>query len=84
MDKANNCGGCCYMYKQSKYNVIVPYSDILLYNTATSAILELNQEYHTNLSSSNWHKFTEKEIGLLHEQGFIKFSDENEDFFQSF
>ena len=39
------------MYKQSKYNIIVPYSDVfILYNTATSAILELNQDYYVNLT----------------------------------
>ena len=72
------------MYKQSKYNIIVPHGDIfILYNTATSAILELNQEYHTKFSSSNWQKFTQEEIKMLHEQGFLKFYDHDEDFYQS-
>ena len=72
------------MYKQSKYNIIVPHGDIfILYNTATSAILELNQEYHTKFSSSNWQKFTQEEIKMLLEQGFLKFYDHDEDFYQS-
>jgi len=72
------------MYKQSYYNIIVPHSDIfILYNTATSAIIELNQEYYSNFSSCSWHKFTQEEIKMLRDQGFIKFPGEDEDFYQS-
>jgi len=72
------------MYKQSKYNVIVPHSNIyILYNTATSAILELNEEYYTNLISNNWQRFSQDEILLLRDQGFIKFLEEDENFYQS-
>jgi len=73
------------MYKQSKFNIVVKYTDnvYILYNTATTSMIELDNEHYEYLASNSLSKLSEDELALMREQGFLKPVEEDENYFQS-
>lgn len=71
-------------YKRSKFNVVIPVEEkYIIYNTATTAMLELEPDcYEKYFSKKSFEMDLNSDIEMLLNQGFIKTQDDDEDYYQ--